>query len=362
MRKLLFISLTHTQFCTGGSQCSKRNLESLKYILGEYNIIDVYQLVPYNKKNLFLFFIRLYYIFKGYMGGLTNRRVREILDLIKQNNYSDIFVDSSLLGLITKKIKKIYPDIKIYTYFHNCEVDFLKQSIIINKDYLKFYWILLAYINEKIACKYSNKISVLNKRDFDAILKYYKKKADYIIPITLGTSYFPSESYIKEKNENKVGLFIGSYFYGNVQGIKWFCEKVLPNIDIVFYIAGSGMENLRNDLILNPKIKLFNNVKDLSPLYEKADFVVLPILSGSGMKVKTAESLMYGKYIIGTPESFVGYDINDDVARVCESPQDFINAISSLTLKSKFNQASYDLFLKKYSFNSSIELFKKMIG
>jgi len=35
--------------------------------------------------------------------------------------------------------------------------------------------------------------------------------------------------------------------------------------------------------------------------------VILPIISGSGMKTKTAEALMYGKSIIGIKEAFEGY-------------------------------------------------------
>lgn len=39
--------------------------------------------------------------------------------------------------------------------------------------------------------------------------------------------------------------------------------------------------------------------------------MVMPIFSGSGMKVKTAEALMYGKFLIGTKEAFEGYEIDE---------------------------------------------------
>ncbi len=39
------------------------------------------------------------------------------------------------------------------------------------------------------------------------------------------------------------------------------------------------------------------------------DYIISPIFVGGGMKVKTCEALMYGKNIIGTSESFEGYDI-----------------------------------------------------
>ena len=39
--------------------------------------------------------------------------------------------------------------------------------------------------------------------------------------------------------------------------------------------------------------------------------MLFPIFEGSGMKLKTCEALMFGKNIIGTPEAFAGYDIDD---------------------------------------------------
>ena len=32
--------------------------------------------------------------------------------------------------------------------------------------------------------------------------------------------------------------------------------------------------------------------------YQNAELMVMPIFSGSGMKVKTAEALMYGKFLM----------------------------------------------------------------
>jgi glycosyltransferase involved in cell wall biosynthesis len=105
-------------------------------------------------------------------------------------------------------------------------------------------------------------------------------------------------------------------------------------------------------------IKILNNVPDLKDVYESIDLLVFPIFSGSGMKVKTAEALMYGKYIIGTAEAFEGYDITDKCGIVCKTPKDFITAIETIKV-SKFNIESRRLFEHKYSFESTLKLFEK---
>ena len=120
------------------------------------------------------------------------------------------------------------------------------------------------------------------------------------------------------------------------------------------------MDLLNNDLPHNPKIEIYSDVPDLNVFYQDADYVILPIMSGSGMKVKTAESLMYGKFLIGTDEAFRGYDISSNEGIVCNSAEDFITAINNLKLSYKFNQPSRDLYKAKYSFDSSIESFRKV--
>lgn len=80
------------------------------------------------------------------------------------------------------------------------------------------------------------------------------------------------------------------------------------------------------------------------------------------MKVKTAESLMFGKYIVGTPEAFIGYDINSSIASVCETEDDFIYVINNLHIEAKYNKPSRDLFDTKYSYNHSLNIFKKIFN
>ena len=89
--------------------------------------------------------------------------------------------------------------------------------------------------------------------------------------------------------------------------------------------------------------------------------MLLPVTAGGGMKVKTAEALKYGKYIIGTNEALEGYEVTDEVATICTSKNDFINAIQTFKLPYKFNPSSRLLFKQKYSFEASINNFYKLI-
>lgn len=356
MKKFLFVSFTSEQAYTGGLQCSKRNYKSICNLLGEDCVIK-YTITPYKEKHSFKTkFKRFKDIFKGYMGGLDDDKVLEVIQLIQTNNISDVFLDSSLLGKLAKIIRLRFPTICIYTFFHNVEYDFVRDYVKFNVDYLRFYWLILAKINEKFAVENSSKIISLNSRDANSIKKYYGRNPDIQIPITLEDKVEREHKLIP--SNNKKALFVGSYFYGNVHGLKWFCSEVLPHTSIELTIVGAGMDFIKNDLTNTANIEIYSNVPDLNPFFDDADFVVLPILSGSGMKVKTAESLMNGKFIIGTDEAFRGYDITEKVGVICNSAQEFIVAINNLNLSYKFNNQSRNLYLEKYSFESSLKDFK----
>lgn len=71
---------------------------------------------------------------------------------------------------------------------------------------------------------------------------------------------------------------------------------------------------------------------------------------------------MHGKYIIGSQEAFTGYDMSAEEATECNTAEEFISAINSFSRPTKFNKASYDLYLEKYSFESSLKLFKKALN
>ena len=92
--------------------------------------------------------------------------------------------------------------------------------------------------------------------------------------------------------------------------------------------------------------------------------MVLPIFTGSGMKVKTCESLMHGKNIIGTTEAFEGYDV--DIKKVggeCNTAEEFIALLNDFAKnpRPKFNEYSRKIFIEKYSENAVAEMFKETI-
>lgn len=361
MRKFLFVTFNNSQAYSGGSQCSKRNLQTLQDILGTEQI-ETYIIEP-DKENRQLAgtIKRAVGIMKGYLGGLTDKGLHEVLHMLTDGLFTDLFIDNSQLGMLAKYAKRHNPNIRIFTFFHNIEYDFFRSNVIHCKDYKHFFWIPLALKNEKMSCRYSDSIIVLNEKDAKRLQLLYGRKADAIIPITMKDDYTTPSQVQSIVTKGKEALFVGSYFFGNTQGLKWFCNDILPHTDAHLTIVGSGMDAFVNDITVTSQITIHSNVPDLTPYYEAADFVVLPITTGGGMKVKTAEALKYGKYIIGTCEALEGYNVNDSIATICNCTNDFIQAISRFVSGQKFVPAARNLFQEQYSYQASLERFKNIL-
>jgi len=334
---------------SGGALLSHRNYNAL---LLQQNTIVCFILADNYKIGKLAKRINL---FNGRYFGLSKQSEQKILELCRSVGL--VWLDSSCYGIISKKIKQMFPNIKVITHFHNCEYKYAKQEYMYN--FVRQYVIKK---NEEWACKYSDKIIVLNERDRNLIEKLYGRTADAVIPIS-----FPNKEILfsKEKISNiPTVLFLGSKFYANIHGIKWFIEKVLPFVNIKLKIVGKGMDNV--NFPESQKLKNFGYIENLDECIQQADFMILPIFKGGGMKVKTCEALMHGKNIIGTHEAFQGYDVDfEKIGACCEMAEEFIKAINEFPQRftHKFNEYSRNVFLEKYcddvTFKQFAEVFEK---
>lgn len=355
--KLLFISGKDVlKKSNGGELCTNRNYQSFCDLIGKDNV-KVVHFMQREKRGLAGAVSKRFNYFSGYYEGITPRRVKDVVALSK--GFEIVFIDSSTLGTLAYKLKKGNYSGKIITFFHNVEY-------LIKTQRAKLYpWkvdeIYITRISEKNACRYSDHIITVNNRDLYAIKKYYSPKDASVIPISLEDRF--EGPIAGEKSNPPTFLFTGNNWYANIHGINWFIDNVLDSVNIKLQITGHNMNALK-DKYKHPRIEFLGFVEDLSKVIVEADFMLSPVFMGSGMKVKTCEALMYGKNIVGTGESFMGYDIDlKKVGALCNTKDEFIESINRLCSENlpKFNQYSRKCYLDSYSFEATLRMFKKFL-
>ncbi|MDL2252289.1 glycosyltransferase family 4 protein, partial [Odoribacter sp. OttesenSCG-928-J03] len=346
MEKLFFIRYKKSKdILEGGEQASQKNHNILSEILGRDNVYTYYIHDESRRKNVTDYIGAFFHFLQNYFFGLSPRRVNEIIDLAKQYDY--IFIDRSVFGIIAKKLKASgYPGM-IISFFHNVEVEYFK----VKTPRFAFYRPLVlrcADVNDRYTCLYSDRIIALNMRDSKELKRRYNREADALIPIAMKDVYKRDTYSLALTRRQPICFFLGAYFSANNEGIKWFIKEVYPFVDIKLMIVGKGMEQLKKEITIPKGVEIINSAPELLPFFEEADMLILPIFRGSGMKVKTCESLMYGKNILGTTEAFEGYDVNyEKVGALCNTKEEFIERISDFITnpRPRFNSYSRNLFL-----------------
>lgn len=326
----------------GGTLINKRNLLLLKELYGE-KCFFVYDLIYYSSA-----FETLRNVVCGRAGGYKHKNLKEISKIIALNNIDVVFLGFSNIGSMAKDLKNLFPQVKIIVFCHNCEFLFLSNSLnhcsVIKRISYTFN-VKATLISEKNACVFSDALININTRDADDFYRLYGRRADYILPISFNDNFDEKKAIL---NNEDFLLFVGSDFFGNTEGLFWFIENCLSQIKYKLVVVGSGMDVYRDKYpCLN--VEFLGFVEDLAYYYYNAKAVVLPVISGSGMKTKTCEALMYGKTIIGTKEAFEGYELDfDKIGKLCISADDFISAINSL-YGENINRYAREIYLNKYN-------------
>lgn len=341
--RIAYIGREHTEY-DGGAMVSQRNVVALQKISSQ---LSTFYIDHKNMKK------KLACIMRSKPSGWSKTLVGQIETAHARTPFHHIFIDHSMSGGFAPLLSHL--NIPISVFFHNVEYlyyqDKAKVDGALNK--LMVHW---AKQNEKKAVEYAQHIICLTPRDSQNLEKYYQRPADLIAPTSFADRYTGNTSPLELQQYH---LFIGSNFFANVQGLRWYIEKVLDHIDSTLVVIGKGMEFLTHDYP-NKRIEVLGFVQELEPYYLHADFVINPVFLGSGMKTKTIEALMYGKTIFGTTEAFVGLApelMQQSMIQLCDSADTFIKRIKAYK-EGPWNQEARNSFLKYYDIKTTEALYR----
>lgn len=176
------------------------------------------------------------------------------------------------------------------------------------------------------------------------------KKLGVKVPIILTTTgvFFDKINLTKEIPEENALSHIGALdWIPNIEGLDWFINNVWPIIqkeepEMKFYIAGrNAPDNIQEKFNKNNIIYL-GEVNDAFEFISSKSILVVPLLSGSGMRVKIIEGLALGRSIISTSTGAEGIDVlSGKHLEIHNNEKDFAKACIELYRnKSKRNALS----------------------
>jgi glycosyltransferase involved in cell wall biosynthesis len=133
-------------------------------------------------------------------------------------------------------------------------------------------------------------------------------------------------------------LFPGTLnYHPNEEGLTWFIENVLLklkqslNKKIRIVVAGANPPPTLRDRIERASIALHVNPTSMAPLFEDSDIVFVPLLSGSGTRLKILEAMAAGKCVVSTSKGAEGLELEEgSEILLADDPVDFAEAIIHL--------------------------------
>lgn len=134
---------------------------------------------------------------------------------------------------------------------------------------------------------------------------------------------------------NKNMVFLSGNNSYNQNGIKWFIREVLPLIrkrfpDAQLLVGGSICKVLKN-LSENEGVQSLGYVDYPDDFYAMADVAINPVYQGTGLKIKTFESISYDKVTMVHPHSMEGvFDKDHSSLFSSANPQEWLDFLVKL--------------------------------
>lgn len=204
----------------------------------------------------------------------------------------------------------------------------------------------------------------LSVDDFNFFSRELPSQTHFLAMPTIDKEFATSVQTSDPKTEPIDLLFVADWHPANIAAIQWFFENVWPlianfnlNLCIVGRIA-KGIEDQAPQLYEKFRSRFLGEVADLLPYYRAARCVIAPMVSGTGVSIKTVEAFAGGKAFVGTSKAYRGMPMKrlEEIGiRAYDEPKLFAGAIVS-TLQNRrtfelLSQRAYDsLFSTEASF------------
>jgi glycosyltransferase involved in cell wall biosynthesis len=260
-------------------------------------------------------------------------------DFIRKEFYGKKFDVIQFEGLFTAPylnvLKEVIPDAKMVLRQHNIEYSIWERLSTTASGFKKAYLTLLAKrlkVFEHQAFKKFDAIVPISEVD-EAYVNKTGYQNTFVSPTGVVLDQF--EKVEIEEEVQSVG-FIGSLDWApNQEGVLWFCEKVWPivfreNPNAVFTIAGKNPSEIITKLNDPDKgILIAGEVESAVKFMKTKEVLVVPLLSGSGMRIKIIEAMAAQRAIVTTIIGAEGISVGD-TCKVANLPQQFAKQVLEL--------------------------------
>lgn len=277
----------------------------------------------------------------------------KLTSLLSTNQYDYIHVDGAFVAAYIAVIRK-HSNCPIIVRAHNIEYIIWERLALNESNPLKkWFYNHLAKRLKAFETEYYNKadgIAAITIEDKNRLLQMGLTKPIVVIPAgVLLDKYLQTDHFVEKPNT--IFSISALDWAPNIEGLKWFFDNVWEKLHqrnplIEFHIAGKSTPDWLLDLQLK-NVKVHGFVSDAIEFKKSHQIMLVPLLSGGGMRVKIIEGMAAKKCIISSSVGAEGiaYTHLENII-IANTPEDWITAIEQAMnneqLRKSISQAAFE--------------------
>lgn len=269
------------------------------------------------------------YHVKRFISKAFERRLREILC---EEEFDVVHVESIFLAPYVEAIRQC-SDAKVVLRAHNVEHLIWRRVAKQTRNPFKRWYLkqlalaLGAYERERLNV-FDGVVSI-TPQDADQFRQMGCRRPLASIPFGVAVPEKKSDLPVEPASLYHIGAMD---WMPNEESIRWFLKEVWPSVhrqvpQAKLYLAGRKMpaDLLQGHL---DGVVVAGEVDDARAFLADKQINVVPLLSGSGIRVKIIEAMSEGKAVITTPVGAAGIHYTDgDNLLLAQTPEDFVRQI-----------------------------------
>jgi glycosyltransferase involved in cell wall biosynthesis len=256
--------------------------------------------------------------------------------ILERNTFDIIQLESLFLSPYVSLIRK-YSKAKVVIRQHNVEFKIWERlAEKENNFFKKRYLTLLAKRLKKFETDHINDYDLLlpiSRQDAEIFKGLGLRKPLFLHPFGIDTQKTPFLSTVPAP----VSLYhIGAMdWLPNLESIQYFLNDVMPLVhkkipDLKLYLAGRNMPEyfFRNKW---ENVEVAGEVPDAAAFEQDKTILIVPLLSGGGVRIKIFQAMAMGKAIVTTPVGLEGIEAEDGKeVMIAGDTQTFVRKIMEL--------------------------------
>ena len=366
---IIYISKIPVYPVNGGEQIRSHGLiqllseysDNLSVIIPHDNSIS--DCTPENTKIYNYKFSHKHQIFPFY----REKKIIKLISKINKNRNVDLaFIDYHFFGQYIGYFKQ--KGVKVIYGTHNSQANLVlhrKYGNVFGRLFNYGYFNLVRF-HEKFYFNKADKLVVVSNQD-----KIYHSKFVDVHKITIIPNFLDKKKYnkfITKNKQNDLITFCANFLsFQNIEGFKWFIKNVWKkpiNSSYRLLLVGRGSKKIISSKEFShvSNIEATGEVESVCEYLAISKLSIVPLLHGSGSRLKCLESMALKTQLLTTTKGIEGI-LHDGKVLIADSDTEFIAKIeSAMTSSVDMTDDAYEIFNNNYSKEACRSIVRDLIN